>query len=231
MFFGTGFGVGLTVTDLSPVSPGFGPPVTCSPSLGEMLPVYARTAAGKAAELQRVQQLKASLAAYEVELVAALAADRPASLDRRPGRPGAAADDAPPGPGSPEGVSEFVAGELALTLHCARATATTLTEHARTLTGSLRAALEELAQGRLDWPGPAPWPPNSAGRCAAPTPAIIAAVEAAVLPDAGSLSVRRLQERLRAELAARDAAACDRCREQAQRSLTVRRRSLGERGQ
>ena len=58
MFFGTGFGVGLTVTDLSPVPPEFGPPVTASPSLGEMLPVYARTAAGKAAERQYVERLR-----------------------------------------------------------------------------------------------------------------------------------------------------------------------------
>ena len=92
MFFGGGFGVGLTVADLAPPSPEFGPPVTAVPSLGELLPVSARTAAEKALELQRVQRLKAELAAYEVELVAAFAADRPASLDRRPGEPGAAAD-------------------------------------------------------------------------------------------------------------------------------------------
>src|SRR3712207_3152744 len=92
MFFGGGFGVGLTVADLTPPAPECGPPVTASPSLSELLPVYARTPAGKAAELQRVQQAKAELAAYELGLVAAFAADRPASLDRQPGEPGAAAD-------------------------------------------------------------------------------------------------------------------------------------------
>jgi hypothetical protein len=45
MFSGGGFGVGLTVADLTPPSPEFGPPVTATPSLGELLPVYARTAA------------------------------------------------------------------------------------------------------------------------------------------------------------------------------------------
>src|ERR687883_658999 len=65
MFFGGGFGVGLTVADLTPPSPELGPPVTAVPSLGELLPVYARTAAEKAAELQRVQRAKAELAAYE----------------------------------------------------------------------------------------------------------------------------------------------------------------------
>jgi hypothetical protein len=116
VFTGGGFGVGLTVADLAPLPPEFGPPVTAAPSLGELLPVSARSPAEKALELQRVQQLEASLAAYEVELVAAFAADRPASLDRQPGEPGAAAagDDA-----APEGVSEFFPDELALTLNCA----------------------------------------------------------------------------------------------------------------
>ena len=153
--FSGGFGVGLTVADLAPPPPEVGPPIAESPVLADVLPVYARTAAEKAAELQRVGQLKAALAAYEVELVAAFAADRPASLDRQPGQPGAAADpgsDSVPGVGAPEGVSEFSAGELALTLNCARATATVLTEHALTLTQSLPATLAELARDRLDWP-------------------------------------------------------------------------------
>ncbi len=63
MFFGGGFGVGLTVADLTPPPPGFGPPTTSAPALAEVLPVYARTAEGKAAELQRVQQLESELAA------------------------------------------------------------------------------------------------------------------------------------------------------------------------
>ncbi|MGY1679083.1 hypothetical protein [Geodermatophilus sp. SYSU D01176] len=85
--FGSGYGVGLTVADLAPCPPEFGPPPTSSPPLGE-LPVWARTPEEKAAELQRVQRARAELAAYELELVAAFAADRPASADRRPGGPG-----------------------------------------------------------------------------------------------------------------------------------------------
>jgi hypothetical protein len=49
------------VADLTPLD--VGPPVTLSPSLGEVLPVHARTAVEEAAQLQRVQQLKAELAA------------------------------------------------------------------------------------------------------------------------------------------------------------------------
>jgi hypothetical protein len=216
VFSGRGFGVGLTVADLTPPGPEFGPPVSSSPALAQMLPVYARSAAEKAAELQRVQALKAELAAYEIELVAAFAADRPASLGRRPGSPGAAV----PGENTaPEGVSEFFADELAATLNRARATATVLTEHTLTLTTTLRATLAELAQGRLDWP----WARTIAEELGWPVrdtpPGVLAEVEAAVLPEAAGLPIRRLEERLRAEPAARDAAA-DRRRQQAQRATT-----------
>jgi hypothetical protein len=90
------------VADLAPPSPEFGPPVTSVPSLGELLPVYARSPEEKALELPRVQRPEAELAAHELELVAAFAADRPASADRQPGEPGTAAgDDAVPGMGAP----------------------------------------------------------------------------------------------------------------------------------
>ncbi len=62
------------------------------------VPVALLTRAQKAAELQRVQELESALAAYKIELVAGFAADRPASLDRRPGEPGAAAPGQDAGP-------------------------------------------------------------------------------------------------------------------------------------
>ena len=128
MFFGRGFGVGLTVADLTP-PPGFGLPTTSAPALAEVLPVYARTAEEKVAELQRVQQLESELAAYKLELVAAFAADRPASLDRRPGQPGAAAgEDA-----TPDGVSEFFADELAVIARSSVAAAGALLERSLVL--------------------------------------------------------------------------------------------------
>ncbi len=229
MFTGGGFGVGLTVTDVElPLVPPLG---TAVPSLGELLPLSARTAAEKALELQRVQRLKAELAAYELQLVAGFAADRPASLDRQPGERGAAAhagEDAVPGGPAPEGVSEFFPDELALTLNCARATATTLTEHALTLTGSLPATLAELAAGRLDWPRARTFSEELGWEVRGTDPVVLAAVETAVLPEAASLSIRRLKARLRVELAARDAAASDRRRERAHRAVTVRRRPVGD---
>ncbi|MGY1594216.1 hypothetical protein ACI79D_19735 [Geodermatophilus sp. SYSU D00708] len=96
MFGGGGFGVGLTV---APLELPAGVPVDAVPvQLSDASPVHARTAEEKAAELQRLQQLEAMLAAYELDLVAGLTADRPDSFDRKPGRPGAAAD-AQRGPG------------------------------------------------------------------------------------------------------------------------------------
>jgi uncharacterized protein DUF222 len=230
MFFGGGFGVGLTVADLAP--PAVGPPVTSAPVLAEVLPVYARTAEEKAAELRRVQQLKAELAAYEMELVAAFAADRPDTLDRPPGRPGAAAADAGdrsvPGPGVPDGVSEFFADELALVLNSSRQAASVLAEHAHTLTHVLPATQAALARGRLD-PARARTIAQELGEKVRGThPQVIAAVEAAVLPEAAGVSVRRLRDRLRAELAARDAAAIDRARQRAQRAVDVRRRPAAD---
>ncbi|SDO71728.1 HNH endonuclease signature motif containing protein [Geodermatophilus sp. DSM 45219] len=229
MFFGGGFGVGLTVADLAPAA--VGPPVVGSPVLAEVLPVYARTAAEKAAELERVQRVKAELAAYEVELVAAFAADRPDTLDRQPGQRGAAAgagDGSVPGPGAPAGVSEFFADELALVLNCSRTAASVLAEHASTLTGTLRATLAALAQGRLDWSRARTIAEELGDKVRGTHPQVLAAVEAAVLPEAMSLSVRRLRDRLRAELAARDAAAVDRARARAQRAVDVRRRPAAD---
>ncbi|MGK5115796.1 13E12 repeat family protein, partial [Geodermatophilus sp. CPCC 205506] len=170
--------------------------------LADVLPVHARTAEEKVAELRRLQQLKAMLAGYELDLVAALAGDRPATFDRAPGRPGAAAD----GPaGAPAGVSEFFADELALVLNAFRAAASTLIDQATTLTEVLPATRAALAEGRLDWPRARAIAGELGWKARATDPAIIAQVKAAVLPRAGRLSIRRLIAAVQAELAARDA--------------------------
>ena len=105
MFSGGGFGVGLTVAELA--LPDQWPADRVPVQLADVLPVHARSAEEKVAELQRLQQLKAMLAGYELDLVAALAADRPDTVDRPPGTSGAAADaaDDAAGPGRPAGVS------------------------------------------------------------------------------------------------------------------------------
>ncbi|MGY1679082.1 DUF222 domain-containing protein [Geodermatophilus sp. SYSU D01176] len=122
-------------------------------------------------------------------------------------------------------MSAFFPDELALTLHCSRASTTTLTEHALTLTGPLPATLAALAAGALDWPRARTLAEALGWQVRGTDPAVLAAVEAVVLPQAADLSIRRVKARLRAELTARDA---DRRRDRAHRAVTVRRRPVGD---
>jgi hypothetical protein len=168
------------------------------------------------------------LAAYELDLVAGLAGDRPDTLDREPGRPGAAVSDGVPGPGVTAGVSEFFADELALVLATSRAAATTLVEQAVTLTETLPATRAALAEGRLDWPRARAIAGELGWKVRATNPQVVAAVEAAVLPRAGQLSIRRLQALVQAELAARDSAAAGRRRQDALRGANVVVRPIGD---
>ena len=92
------FGVGVTVAALAPVvwedaelPAGV---VSSRPSrLGDLLQVDLMTPEQKAAQLQRVEQAEAVLAAFKAELVVGLAADRPAGGDRQRGQTGAASGE------------------------------------------------------------------------------------------------------------------------------------------
>jgi Domain of unknown function (DUF222) len=227
VFVGGGFGVGLTVTELD-LPAGLIPPGDRAARLSEVLPVEARTPAEKALELQRIQQLKAELAAYEVELVAGLAADRPDAFDRKPGQPGAAVDDGVPGPGPGEGVSEFFVDELAQVLNCSRTQASVLADDAATLTEKLPATRAALADGRLDWPRARCLARELGWKARETDPAVIAAVEAAVLPVAVELSVKRLEALVQRELAARDAQAAERRRRDAEKASNVTAKPVGD---
>ncbi|MGY1622587.1 DUF222 domain-containing protein [Geodermatophilus sp. SYSU D00965] len=224
MFGGSGFGVGLTV---APLELPAGVPVDPVPvQLSDALPVHARSPEEKAAELQRLQQLEGMLAAYKLDLVAGLAADRPDTHDRRPGQPGAA--DAQRGPGQPAGVSEFFADELALVLNTSRAAASGLIDQAAALSGTLPGTRAALAEGRLDWPRARAIAAELGWKARATDPRILEEVEAAVLPRAGELSIRRLKAVVAAELTARDAAAADRRRTDAERGVNVVVRPVGD---
>lgn len=222
VFEGGGFGVGLAVTDLCPDT---GPRLAGErpARLGEVLPVAARTPVEKAAELQRIVAAEAALAAYKLELVAGLAADRPATYDRRPGRPGAASPDGVPGIGAPQvaPVSEFFADELAAILNVSRAEATRLAGAAALLTGLLSATREALADGVLDWPRARAIATELLEPAAETHPDILRAVEAAVLPAAPRLRVPAVRAAVQRELAARDATASDRRRARAQQGANV----------
>ncbi len=195
--------------------------------VGELLSVDLMTAEQKASNLELVAEMEAQLAAFKAELVVGLAADRPASDDRRSGQPGAASGewaaqllDA--------SVSEFFPDELALILKCSRAEATQLWERCSTLRRRLPRTWAALADGELDWPraraiaAELGWPARDS------TPEVLAAVEAAVLPRAAELSVTRLKALVRAELIKADASAADARRRLAERQADVTVRALGD---
>jgi hypothetical protein len=155
MFPAEAFGVGVTVAELHPAPPAgelLPAGVMARPSrLGDVLPVAVMTPQQKAAQLQRIEQAEAMLAAFRAELVVGLAQDRPASLDRRRGQVGAASG-AWAGQQYDEDVSEFFADELALVLNSSRAAATVLWETSTTLLRRLPGTWAALADGVLDWP-------------------------------------------------------------------------------
>ncbi|SOD93125.1 HNH endonuclease signature motif containing protein [Blastococcus haudaquaticus] len=227
MFEGGGFGVGVTVNTLdeSPWPPSVLPPgvVERPTRLGELLPVAARTDAEIAVELQRIDQVEARLAAYRAELVAELAGRRPDSRDRQIGEPGAASPGWLPGPGreAAPGVSEFFADELAMISCCSRTAATRQADLSVLLVEKLSGTWAAMADGQLDRPRGMALAAELLEPSRDLEPQILAAVEAAVLPGARELSIRRLQAAVRAELLRHDPAAADRRREQAARAADV----------
>ncbi|MBB3086211.1 HNH endonuclease signature motif containing protein [Geodermatophilus sabuli] len=242
MFDGGAFGVGVTATDLCPwpgdpsppaIDPtGLVPPgATARPArLGEMLPVGSRCDADLAAELQRVVQVEGQLAAYKAELVAEFASRRPDRLDVPRGHPGAAAPQETDGHGRPEfvGTSEFFADELALVLNCSRSAATTLIGQAFALLHQLPATWAALADGELDWPRARGLAAELGEPAQDSDPAVLAQVEAALLPTAGDLSVRALRAAARRALFGLHPDAAERRRARAERAADVRSRPLGD---
>jgi Domain of unknown function (DUF222) len=170
-----------------------------------------------AAELARVQADKAMRAAYEAELVLALADDSPDTADPAPDHPGArrrgwAAD------ADLAGISEFFVHELAMIVNCGRGTASVLAQRAWTWREKLPATFAALAAGELDEPRA-----KALADVLEVTSADIArAVEAQVLPQASELSVGKLKARALQRLLELDAEAADARRRQAQRTADVR---------
>jgi Domain of unknown function (DUF222) len=238
MFSGSGFGIGVTVADLRPwpaeaLPAGVSDPVELVPPgaverparLGELMPMAWRSDAEIAAELQRVAEVEARIAAYKAELVMGLARHRPADADPAPGEPGAASPAwAPPtwtwSTVAAE-VSEFLCDELAMILNCSRGAATTLFEQSATLLLRLPATWAALADGRLDWPRARKIAAELGWAARETEPAVVRAIEAVILPVAPQLSVKALETAIRRELLARDAAAADRRRRERTRTADV----------
>ncbi|MGY1725943.1 DUF222 domain-containing protein [Geodermatophilus sp. SYSU D01062] len=181
------------------------------------LPVALLSREQKAAELQRVAAMEAMTAAYKAELVLGLADDSPADDDPTPGTPGARSGSWQPDPELP-GVSEFFTAELAVVLNVGRGTASHLAHRAWIYRSHLPATWAALAAGTLD---------EARARALVDvlehtTAAIARRLEARLLPEAPSLTVRKLRERALALLQAADADAIDARRAQAERHADVR---------
>ncbi|MGY1737800.1 DUF222 domain-containing protein [Geodermatophilus sp. SYSU D00684] len=181
------------------------------------LPVSLLSDEQAAAELQRVQARKAMEAAYEAELVLRLAEARPADTDPAPGTPGARGGSWAPDPELP-GVSEFFTAELAVVLNVGRGTASHLAHRAWTYRSHLPATWGALAAGTLD---------EARAKALVDVlehtgPVTARMIEARLLPEAPSLTVRKLRERALALLQAADVDAIDARRETAQRHADVR---------
>ena len=223
MAVGGGFAVGVTVVpvDAAPSPWELADPEPQIPvdRLGDWLP-RRRSSSESARLLQQITAAEARLAALKLELVLDIAAVRPAPIDPRPGEAGASEV-------GPDGVSEFVLDELALILNTSRTAAVMALDLAETLHARLPATRDALATGRLD-PSRVRAIAAELGRPADDSdPAVVAAVEAAVLPVASDLSVRRLRELVQRELVARDEAAEDRRRKQARDAADVKVRRIG----
>ncbi|MGY1785244.1 DUF222 domain-containing protein [Geodermatophilus sp. SYSU D00698] len=181
------------------------------------LPVALLSDEQAAAELQRVQARKAMEAAYEAELVLRLAEARPADLDPAPGTPGARRGSWAPDAELP-GVSEFFTAELALVLNVGRGTASHLAHRAWTYRSHLPGTWAALAAGALD---------EARARALVDvlehtSAATARTLEARLLPEAMSLTVRKLKDRALALLLTADAEAIDGRRKQAERHADVR---------
>ncbi|MGY2130415.1 DUF222 domain-containing protein [Blastococcus sp. SYSU DS0617] len=185
------------------------------------LPVGLMTADEAAAELQRVQARKAMDAAYEAELVMALAAARPDTDDPPPGHPGARRR----GGGSPvPGTSEFLPDELAMVLNCSRAFAAGVLSDSYQLVERMPAVHADCTAGRLDWYRARVF----ADVLGTATDEVVAVVVPAVLPLAAGLSAGKLRKRLVAAAEAADEEFAEQRRIEAEQRAAVRLYQTGD---
>ncbi|WP_116453706.1 DUF222 domain-containing protein, partial [Blastococcus litoris] len=106
-------------------------------------------------------------------------------------------------------------------LGCSRTAATKLADCALLLRDRLPATWAALADGEVDWPRARALAAELSDPARDLEPAVLASIEAAVLPRAARLSIRGLQAAVRAELLRHDPAAADRRRRTAARGADV----------
>jgi hypothetical protein len=171
-----------------------------------------------AAELGRIQRDRARQTAREAELILRMAELRPDTDDPPPGSAGARRRSWRKTDPEFAGVSEFFTDEVAHAINLGRGTAAFRARRAFTWRENLPATFAALRGGRLD--------ERRAGVLAdalqSATPELAQAVEAALLPEAGEMSLARLRDRALALLAELDATAVDERRAEAERAADVR---------
>ena len=186
--FGLAFGVELRAES----EPAFEP----SRRISDWLPIGSKSDVQLCEELQLVQALESMLAGYKTELAIALAGQR------FPGRGAPAGETWGPGGVQLPATSEFFPDELAHVLGCSLTAASDLADTSCVLLTRLPATQAALAEGRLDW-SRARAIAAELGWAAAEVPdAVVALVEAEVLPRAREYKIRGLRLLIRARLLA-----------------------------
>jgi hypothetical protein len=180
------------------------------------LPVDLLSREQLAEELVRRQRRQGMDAAYEAELILALAEQSPDDGDPAPGTPGARAAGWS-ARADVAGVSEFFTSELAVVLNRGRGTANHLHHRAVVWRDNLPGTFAALSAGDLDLARAA----ALADALGATSPELAHAVEVILLPEAVDLSVARLKTRALELLAELDAAAAEERRREAQRTADV----------
>ncbi len=206
MFDGDGFGLGLTVVALDGAA---GPAAERRARWTEVLPPESRSRAGQAMELDRLQAEKARMFAYEAALVCGFAENASAADETVLTEP--SGPDRPWAQREPAEVGEFFVDELAAALGTSVTAASYAWVRAQTLVRRLPGTWAALADGELDVPRGRAIVAEVA-RSPEAEPAVLMAVEAAVLPRARELTVTALTALVRAELVAHDAAFAERRR-------------------
>ncbi|RBY83281.1 HNH endonuclease signature motif containing protein [Blastococcus sp. TF02A-26] len=170
----------------------------------------------KAVALEAVVAERARLAAYEAELVLAMADESPDADDPPAGTRGSRGSWG--AQSRPVGVSEFFPAELAVVLNCGRGTASNLTGRAFVWRAKLPGTFALLGSGALDEPRAK----VLAEVVEHADPQVARRVEAQLLDQATELSVGKLRTRAQALLVAVDPGGVDERRAQAQKTADVR---------
>src|SRR4051794_35720658 len=198
--------------------------VRTRPEADPRLPVSSLNAGEVAAELGLIQRNRAREVAREADLILRLAELRPDADDPPPGTAGGRRRGWRKTDPEFPGVSEFFPDEVAHAINLGRGTAAFRARRAWTWRDNLPATFAALRRGQLD--------ERRAGVLADvlqhTMPALSRAVEEALLPEAGELSLASLRTRALALLIELDATAVEQRHKEAKAAADVRSYDVGD---